>query len=101
VNRLAQFLHYTQKVFDLKGLLRSVRDGRSDPKIAILSVSLCLVLGVVTRVSSYLDLAQQTKRRRWRHFCGLKAPFSDDTLEYVTERMTPEDWYSAAGKSLK
>jgi len=101
VNRLAQFLHYTQKVFDLKGLLRSVRDGRSDPEIAILPVSLSLVPGVVTRVSSYLDLAQQTKRRRWRHFCGLKAPISDDTLEYVTERMTPEDWRQNQAQVVK
>ncbi len=36
VNRLAQFLQYTSKVFELKGLLRSVRDGRSDPHIPLL-----------------------------------------------------------------
>jgi hypothetical protein len=55
VNRLAQFLQYTQKVFALKRLLRSVRDGRTDPAIPILSVSLCLVLGIVACISSYLD----------------------------------------------
>jgi len=92
VNRLAQFLRYAQKVFDLKGLLRRVREGRCQPKIALLSVNLCLLLGVVTRVSSYLDLAQQTKRRRWRRLCHLLESISDDTFEYVTERMKPEDW---------
>jgi len=105
VNRLAQFLCYTQKVFALKGLLRGLRDGRSEPRIPLLPVSLCLVMGVVTRIGSYLDLAQQTKsRRRWRRLCGLKAPISHDTFEYVTERMKPEDWrqnQAAVVKSLK
>ena len=102
MNRLAQFLQYTQKVFELKRLLRSVRDGRSAPDIPILSVSLCLVLGVVTPISSYLDLAQQTKsRRRWRRLCGLKAPISDDTFEYVTERMQPEDWRQNQAQVVK
>ena len=92
MNRLAQFLQYTQKVFDLKRLLRSVRDGRSDPVVPILSVSLCLVLGIVMRISSYLDLAEQTKRRRWRRLCRLKGALGDDIFPYVTERMQPEDW---------
>jgi len=92
VNRLAQFLRYAQKVFDLKGLLPRVREGRCAPKIPLLAVNLCLLLGVVTRVASYLDLAQQTQRRRWRRLCHLQAPLSDDTLEYVTERLKPEDW---------
>lgn len=56
MNRLAQFLQYTEKVFELKRLLRSVRDGRCQPEIPILPVALCLMLGVVTRISSYLDL---------------------------------------------
>ena len=102
MNRLAQFLQYTQKVFELKRLLRRVRDGRCEPQIPLLAVVLCLVLGVVTRISSYLDLAQQTKsRRRWRHLCGLKGPLSDDTFEYVTERMTPEDWRQNQAQVVK
>jgi hypothetical protein len=101
VNRLAQFVRYTQKVFDLKQRLRRVRDGRGQPLIPILPVALCLLLGVVTRVPSYLDLAQQTRRRRWRHFCGLKEALSDDTLDYVTERMQPEDWRQNQAEVLK
>jgi hypothetical protein len=93
VNRLAQFLQYTTKVFGLKGLLRSVREGRVEPKVPLLPLNLCLVLGVVTRISSYLDLAQQTiDRRRWRHLCGLKAPVHHEIFGYATERMDPEDW---------
>ena len=101
MNRLAQFLQYTRKVFELKRLLRSVRDGRSDPAIPILSVSLCLVLGVVMRIASYLDLAEQTKRRRWRRLCGLQGALSDDTFHYVTERMQPEDWRQNQAKVVK
>ena len=68
MNRLAQLLQYSTKLFELKGLLRSVREGRVEPKVPLLPLVLCLVLGVVTRIGSYLDLAQQTKdRRRWRH----------------------------------
>jgi hypothetical protein len=93
VNRLAQFLGYAGKVFALKGLLRRVRDGRSAPLIPVLPLVVCLVLGVVLRIGSYLDLAEQTKsRRRWRHLCGLKGPVSHDVFGYVTERMRPEDW---------
>ena len=93
MNRLAQFLQYSTKVFDLKGLLRSVREGRVEPKVPLLPLMLCLVLGVVTRIGSYLDLAQQTKdRRRWRRLCGLKAPVHHEIFGYATERMDPEDW---------
>jgi hypothetical protein len=93
VNRLVQFLAYTGKVFALKKILRRVRDGRSQPRIPLLPVTLCLLLGVVMRIGSYLDLAQQTQsRRRWRHLCGLKNPLDHEVFGYVTERMNPEDW---------
>ena len=92
MNWLAQFLQYAQKVFALKTLLRAVREGRSEPEIALLSVNLCLLLGIVTRVSSYLDLAHQTTRKRWRRLCHLRHAISHDTFGYVTERMKPEDW---------
>jgi hypothetical protein len=93
VNRLAQFLQYTRNVFGLKRLLGGVRDGRSEPVVPLLALLVCLVLGVVLRVGSYLDLAQQTKsRRRWRHLCRLKAPVQHEIFGYVTERMRPEDW---------
>jgi hypothetical protein len=93
VNRLAQFLQYTGKVFGLKALLRTVRDGRSAPRVPVLPLVLCLLLGVVMRLGSYRDLAEQTKsRRRWRHLCGLKAPVQHEIFGYATERMTPEDW---------
>jgi hypothetical protein len=101
VNRLAQFLHYAQKVFALKTVLRAVRDGRPWAKIRTTPVLLTLVLGVVLRISSYLDLAQQTKRRRWRHLCALQAAISDDTFQYVTERLELEDLRRALASVAK
>jgi len=92
VNWLAQFRQSTQKTFVLHKLLRLVREVRCVPEIALLSLNLCLLLGVVTRVSSYLDLAQQTTRKRWRRLCHLAQAISHDTFGYVTERMQPEDW---------
>jgi Transposase DDE domain len=91
VNRLAQFLNYAQKVFALKTRLGGVRSDRPFARIPTTPVLLSLVLGVVLRISSYLDLSQQTRRRRWRHLCGLKAALSDDTFDYVTERLSLED----------
>jgi hypothetical protein len=104
VNRLAQFLHYAQKVFALKTLLRAVCDSRPWPNIPTTPVLLTLVLGVVFRISSYLDLALQTKRRRWRHLCGLDAALSKDTFGYVTERLDLENLrqvLASVAKTLK
>jgi hypothetical protein len=55
VNRLAQFLQYAGKVFGLKACLRAVRDGRGQPQVPLLPLVVCLVLGVVMRIGSYLD----------------------------------------------
>jgi hypothetical protein len=104
VNRLAQFLHYAQKVFALKTRLRGVRDTRPWAQIPTAPVLISLVLGVVLRLGSYLDLAQQTRRRHWRHLTGLKAPLSDDTFGYVTERLELQDLrqgLAAIAKTLK
>lgn len=90
MNQLAQFLHYARKVFGLPRLLRGVRDGRDYPQIPTLPVLITLLLGVVLRFDSYLNLSEQT-RRRWQHLSGLKEPISDDTFDYVTERLWLED----------
>jgi hypothetical protein len=105
VNRLAQFLQYASKVFGLKAHLRRVRDGRSEPQVPLLPLVLCLVLGVVLRIGSHLDLAEQTRsRRRWRHLCGLKSAVQHEIFAYVTARMHPGDWRQnqvALAKELK
>ena len=104
MNLLAQFLHYAQKVFKLKALLAGTRDARPFPDIPTLPVLLSLVLGVILRIPSHNDLADQTQRRRWRHLCGLKGTLSHDTFGYVTERLNLGDLRQnlvAVAKTLK
>lgn len=72
-------------------LLRGVRDQRPYPQVPTRAVLLTLVLGVVVRFSSYLNLAAQTKRRRWQHLIHWPKPISHDSLEYVAERLNLED----------
>jgi hypothetical protein len=104
VNELAQFLAYTTKVFQLKQRLRAVRDERVYPVIPTQAVLLSLLFAVVLRVGSYLALSQKTARRRWRHLIHWDETISDDTLDYVTERLRLDDlrqWLVAINRELK
>jgi len=83
MNRLEQALHCLQKVFALKTRLRALREQRPFARIDAPAVLVCLLLGVFTRGSSYLDLAQQTQRRRWRRLCGLKEAVGDDLFGQI------------------
>lgn len=91
MNELAQFLSYVNKVFRLNQRLRGVRNRRPQALIPTGPVLLSLLLGVVLRVGSYLDLATQTKRRRWQHLVHLAHEISHDTFGYVAERFYRED----------
>ena len=50
-----------------------------------------LLLGVILRAGSYLDISQQTKRRRWQHLIHWGQRISDDAFHYVSERLYLED----------
>jgi hypothetical protein len=91
MNELAQFLAYVTKVFALNGQVRSVRDCRPHPPIPTRPLLLSLLLGAVLRAGSYLDIAQQTKRRRWQHLIHWSQRISDDAFHYVSERFYLED----------
>jgi hypothetical protein len=91
MNELAQFLGYVTKVFALGRVVGGVRSRRPYAKIPTRPVLLSLLLGVVTRVGSYLDLSKQTKRRRWQHLVHLPNRISDDVFHYVSERFYLED----------
>ena len=82
---------YANKVFGLQRLLRGIRDRRPYPEIPTLALVLSLFLGAVLRVGSYLDLAEQTKRRRWQHLIHWPKRLSDDAFDYVAERLHLED----------
>ncbi len=91
MNQLAQVLAYATKVFRLGWWLRQVSDQRPYPEIPTRALLVSLLLGVVLRVGSYLDLAKQTKRRRWQHLVHWGRRISHDAFAYVAERFNLED----------
>jgi len=91
MNELAQFFTYAIKVFSLNRVVRAVRDARPQPVIPTRPLLLSLLLGVVIRAGSYLDISKQTKRRRWQHLIHWAERISDDAFHYVSERFYLED----------
>jgi hypothetical protein len=88
-SQLSQFVHYTQKRFDLSVLAGSFTDSRPDPQIPSRSVWLSLILGEVARVPSFLQLQEETKLPQWQQWVGHGAPISHDTFGYVAQRLDP------------
>jgi hypothetical protein len=104
MNELAQFLGYVSKVFHFHRVVRTVRCHRPYPTIPTRCLFLSLVMGVVIRAGSYLDISQQTKRRRWQHLIHWSKRISDDAFHYVSERFHLEDLRQSlaeANKTLK
>jgi hypothetical protein len=91
MNELAQFLGYVTKVFGLGRIARTVRCRRPYPEIPTRPLFLSLLLGVIIRAGSYLEVSQQTKRRRWQHLIHWGKRISDDALHYASERFYLED----------
>ena len=91
MNELARFLDYVTKVFALGRIVRGVRCHRPYPEIPTRPLFLSLLLGVILRAGSYLDISQQTKRRRWQHLIHWSGRISDDAFHYVSERFHLED----------
>lgn len=91
MNELAQFLGYVTKVFALGRIVRAVRSRRPYAEIPTRPLLLSLLMGVVIRIGSYLDLSKQTKRRRWQHLIHWGQSISDDAFHYVSERFYLED----------
>ena len=104
MNELAQFLGYVTKVFALGRVVRGVRSDRPYAKIPTRPLFLSLLMGVAIRVGSYLDLSNQTKRRRWQHLIHWNQRISDDAFDYVSERFYLADLRQAlagVNKDLK
>src|SRR5258708_17616772 len=91
MNELAQFLGYVTKVFDLGRIIRGVRSRRPYADIPTRTLLLSLLMGVVIRAGSYLEISKQTKRRRWQHLIHWHQRISDDAFHYVSERFYLED----------
>ena len=88
MNELAQFLNYLIKVFTFNRVVHRVRDSRPYPVIPTRPLLLSLLLGVVVRAGSNLDIAKQTKRRRWQHLVHWSKRISDAAFHYVSERFS-------------
>jgi hypothetical protein len=104
MNQLAQFLGYVTKVFGFGRMVRTVRCRRPYPTIPTRCLFLSLILGVVIRAGSYLDISKQTKRRRWQHLIHWGRRIGDDAFHYVSERFYLEDLrqnLAEASKTLK
>jgi hypothetical protein len=101
MNELAQFLDYVTKVFSFARVVRSVRSERPYPTIPTRCLLLSLVLGVVVRAGSYLDISQQTKRRRWQHLIHWDKRISEDAFYYVSERFDLEDLRQSLAQTNK
>lgn len=92
MNRLRQFWHYVEKVFDLPVRLRALRDSRPQAVIPTRVFSASLLLGVILRCPSFLQLQAETARRGWQRLVRWHQSLSDDALGYVLERYQVEDW---------
>ena len=82
-------MRYAQKMFHLNFLAGAFTDSRPRPEIPGRAISLTLLLGEVAQIPSMLQLEKETELLQWQHWVGYNHPISDDTLDYVSERMDP------------
>jgi hypothetical protein len=88
-NQLSQFQSYAQKRFALSLLAGCFADARPQPDIPCRAVGLSLLLGEVAHIPSLLQLQAETKLPQWQQWVGYQQPISDDTFDYVSERLDP------------
>ena len=86
MNLGAQFLACSCKVFHLNQLVQGIGDARPQPAIPTRPILLSLLLGVVLRSKSRLQVATHPQSRPWQRLIHWHDPISDDTFEYVAER---------------
>jgi len=88
---LNQFARYARRRFQLALLGGTCfTDSRLQPQIPGRALGLSLVLGEVVHVASRLQLQQETVLPQWQRSVGYRAPISDNTFGYVSERLDPE-----------
>jgi hypothetical protein len=93
---LSQFVHYLRKRFHLPCLAGMFRDSRLRPRIPSCAVWLSLFLGEVVHVFSFLQLQAETRLPQWQRWVGYRGEISDDTFDYVSERLDPAPLRQAA-----
>jgi hypothetical protein len=83
-------------MFHLNFLAGAFTDSRPYPEIPGRAVSLTLLLGEVAQIPSLHQLEAETQLPQWQQWVGYKERISDDTLNYVSERMDPAQWRRGA-----
>lgn len=76
-------------MFHLNLLAGTFADSRPCPEIPGRAVSLTLLFGEVAQIASHFQLQAETELPQWQRWVGCKDRISDDTLNYVSERMDP------------
>lgn len=76
-------------MFHLNFLAGTFADSRPCPGIPGRAVSLSLLFGEIAQIPSHLQLQAETELPQWQQWVGCKKRISDDTLNYVSERMDP------------
>lgn len=79
-------------MFRLNLLAGMFTDSRPHPEIPARSIGLTLLLGEVAQMPSLLQVQCETDLPQWQQWVGYRHSISDDTLNYVSERMDPKKW---------
>jgi hypothetical protein len=76
------FFHYINKVFDFRGHLENLKDGRVDPDFSPAAVFQAVFYGFLFRRGSFHQLEAELQDPFLQHWIGLSEPFREDTLRY-------------------
>ena len=79
---------YVSRCLGLQSYLRSPGDGRPQPQIPAKALLWSLLIGQVLRACSFLAV-ERLVRSAARRALVVSRPFSDDALDYFTERLDP------------
>ncbi len=80
---------YVTRCLGLQSYLRSPGDGRPQPQIPAKALLWSLLIGQVLRACSFLAV-ERLVRSSARRALVVSQPFSDDALDYFTERLDPQ-----------
>ena len=81
-------LRYVTRRLRLRRYLKNPGDGRPQPQIPAQALLWALLLGQMLRESSF-HAVEALARSSARRTLAIAIPFSDDTLDYFTERLDP------------
>src|SRR5438445_3830453 len=79
---------YITRCLGLRSYFRSPGDGRPQPQIPAKALLWSLLIGQVLRACSFLAV-ERLVRSSARRALAVSRPFSDDALDYFTERLDP------------